>query len=100
MGKTYEQIDDKIRAWMQRQHMFFVGTAPLTKDGHVNLSPKGHDALRVLDERTLVYLDYGGSGVDLPRIRQHHAIQVARRIARDPLLANVVRNAFGVPIKR
>ena len=41
MGKTYEGIDDSIRAWMARQHMFFVGSAPLSEHGHVNLSPKG-----------------------------------------------------------
>ena len=36
MGKTYEKIDDKIRKWMERQHMFFVGTAsPLLGPTHV-----------------------------------------------------------------
>ncbi len=77
MGKTYEKIDDKIRHWIERQHMFFVGTAPLAKDGRVNLSPKGHDSLRVLDEKTLVYLDYGGSGVEtIAHVRENGRIVI------------------------
>jgi hypothetical protein len=44
--------------------MFFVATAPLGGDGHVNVSPKGGDTLRVLDERTVAYLDLTGSGVE------------------------------------
>ncbi len=77
MGKTYERIDDRVRQWMDRQHMFFVGTAPLAKDGFVNLSPKGHDALRVIDDRTLVYLDYGGSGVEtIAHVRENRRIVI------------------------
>lgn len=33
-----------------------------TADGHVNLSPKGHDCLRIIDEHTVAYLDMTGSG--------------------------------------
>src|SRR3954465_758300 len=45
--------------------MFFVGTAPRDDDGHVNISPKGPGgALRVLDERTVAYLDVIGSGAE------------------------------------
>ena len=43
--------------------MFFVATAP-SSGGHVNLSPKGLDSLRMIDSRTLVYLDYVGSGAE------------------------------------
>lgn len=64
MGKTYQAIDERIEGWMARQHMFFVGTAPLAADGSVNLSPKGNDTLRVLDPHTLLYLDSGGSGIE------------------------------------
>ncbi len=41
MGKVYEAIDEKLGAWIERQHLFFVATAPLAADGHVNMSPKG-----------------------------------------------------------
>ena len=40
-----------------------MATAP-ADGGHVNLSPKGHDALRVLDDRTVAYLDLTGSGAE------------------------------------
>ncbi|PJN22644.1 pyridoxamine 5'-phosphate oxidase family protein [Kitasatospora sp. CB02891] len=62
MGKTYERIDDRLRAFIDRQPVFFVATAPLSGDGHVNLSPKGRSGtLAVLDELTVAYLDFGGS---------------------------------------
>ena len=64
MGAVFEAIDGEVRAFIERQHVFFVASAPLAGDGHVNLSPKGLDALRVLDARTLVYLDTPGSGVE------------------------------------
>ena len=44
--------------------MFFVATAPVHADGHVNLSPKGLDTLRVIDDRRIAYLDYVGSGAE------------------------------------
>ena len=50
---------------MERQPVFFVATAPLSKAGHVNCSPKGNRReLVVLDERRLAYLDQTGSGVE------------------------------------
>jgi hypothetical protein len=64
MGKTFASIDDKLRAWLGKQHLFFVATAPLAGDGLVNCSPKGLDAFRVLDEHTVAYLDLTGSGVE------------------------------------
>lgn len=42
--------------------MFFVASAPLSGDGHVNLSPKGLDCLRVLTPNRVAYLDLTGSG--------------------------------------
>ncbi|MGA6161055.1 pyridoxamine 5'-phosphate oxidase family protein [Amycolatopsis magusensis] len=62
MGKTYERIDDRLRAFIDAQPVFFVASAPLSGDGHVNLSPKGRaGTLAVLDEHTVAYLDFGGS---------------------------------------
>ncbi|TWG95956.1 putative flavin-nucleotide-binding protein structurally related to pyridoxine 5'-phosphate oxidase [Mesorhizobium sp. J18] len=60
MGLSWQMIPDDMRAFIEAQKLFFVATAP--KDGRVNLSPKGLDTLRVLDERTVVYLDLTGSG--------------------------------------
>jgi hypothetical protein len=65
VGKVYERIDDHWRDWIARQSMFFVGTAPLDGDGHVNISPKGPiGSLRVIDDHTVAYLDVVGSGIE------------------------------------
>lgn len=65
MGRVYERIDDHQRAWIARQSMFFVGTAPSGSDGHVNVSPKGPiGTLKVLDDHTVAYLDIVGSGAE------------------------------------
>ena len=62
MGKVYKAITDGVRAWVDAQPMFFVSTAPLAADGHVNSSPRGHDALRILGPHRLtsraeIYVD-------------------------------------------
>jgi predicted pyridoxine 5'-phosphate oxidase superfamily flavin-nucleotide-binding protein len=65
MGKLYDRIDERLRAFIEEQPVFFVATAPLAGDGHVNVSPKGRSgSLAVLDERTVAYLDFGGSGAE------------------------------------
>src|SRR3954465_12265803 len=65
MGKVYDGIDERQREWIARQALFFVGSAPLAGDGHVNVSPKGPiGSLRVLDEHTVAYLDVVGSGAE------------------------------------
>src|SRR5947209_6155499 len=63
MGKRYDRIDDDLAAWLGRQHVFFTATAP-GDGGHVNCSPKGLEAFRILDPQTVGYLDYVGSGVE------------------------------------
>ena len=63
MAETYDGINADLRRWIERQHLFFVATAPLA-GAHVNVSPKGRDSLRVLDEHTLAYLDLTGSGIE------------------------------------
>ncbi|WBB60388.1 pyridoxamine 5'-phosphate oxidase family protein [Streptomyces sp. WMMC500] len=65
MGKTYERIDGRLRAFIEAQHMFFTATAPLAADGTVNLSPKGlTGSFAVLDDRTVAYLDFAGSNAE------------------------------------
>jgi hypothetical protein len=62
MGKVYEGITPRLRTFIEEQKVFFVASAPLAGDGHVNLSPKGRDGtLVVIDEHTVAYLDFGGS---------------------------------------
>ena len=64
MGKTYDTLDEKLISFIEKQRMFFVATAPLSADGHVNLSPKGYDAFHVIDGTTVAWLDLGGSGIE------------------------------------
>ncbi len=65
MGKVFDGIDEHMSKWIAAQALFFVASAPLDGDGHVNVSPKGPiDTLRVLDERTVAYLDVVGSGAE------------------------------------
>jgi hypothetical protein len=65
MGKVYAAIDDKLGAWIRRQALFFVATAPSGNSGHLNLSPKGPiETLRVLGPRRVAYLDLIGSGAE------------------------------------
>ena len=59
MAKVLPALDDELTDWMGRQHVFFVATAP-SEGGHVNVSPKGHDVLRVLDPHRVAYLDLTG----------------------------------------
>lgn len=62
MGKFYKSILDAHSSIIKRQHVFFVGTAPLQKDGHVNLSPKGLNSFRVLSANRVAYMDLISSG--------------------------------------
>ena len=65
MGRTYERIEPHVAEWMLRQPVFFVATAPLAGDGHINCSPKGNrDELIVLGDRRIAYVDQTGSGVE------------------------------------
>ncbi len=64
MGKTYQALDDKLIAFIQAQKMFFTATAPLTGQGHVNVSPKGYDSLAILGPNEVAWLDVGGSGIE------------------------------------
>jgi hypothetical protein len=64
MGKVYAEIDERNAAFIQAQQLFFVATAPTNLDAHLNLSPKGLDAFRILDPLTVAYLDLTGSGIE------------------------------------
>jgi len=64
MSKTYESIDQKHRDFIAKQKLFFVATAPLSPNGHVNVSPKGYDSFVLIDNNKVAYLDFGGSGIE------------------------------------
>jgi hypothetical protein len=62
MGTVYSSILPKHEEFIRKQRIFFVGSAPLSADGHVNISPKGHDVLRIFSPNEVAYLDLTGSG--------------------------------------
>ncbi len=62
MAKIHDTLDEDLITFIHNQPLFFVASAPLTADGHVNLSPKGLDCLRVLSPTQVAYLDMTGSG--------------------------------------
>jgi hypothetical protein len=78
MARVYDGIDDRQRDWIARQPLFFVGTAPLDGEGHVNVSPKGPiGSLSVLDEQTVAYLDVLGSGAEtIAHLRENGRIVI------------------------
>ncbi|GII80826.1 pyridoxamine 5'-phosphate oxidase [Sphaerisporangium rufum] len=101
MGKTYERIDGRLRAFIEDQPIFFTATAPLAADGTVNLSPKGlKGTLAVLDERTLAYLDGAGSNAEtIAHLRENGRITLMWCAFQGP--PNIVRvHGRGEPVFR
>ena len=75
MGKVHDGIGDALGAWIRRQHVFFVATAPLSAEGFVNCSPKGLDSLRILGPREVAYADLTGSGAEtIAHVRENGRI--------------------------
>lgn len=64
MSNAKTTIDERMSEFIRAQQMFFVGTAPASTSGHVNLSPKGLDSFRILSPTQVAYADFVGSGVE------------------------------------
>ncbi|MGP4017444.1 pyridoxamine 5'-phosphate oxidase family protein [Saccharopolyspora sp. 5N708] len=65
MGKVFESIDEALASWIAAQPLWFVATAPLAVDGHVNVSPRGPgSSLSILGPHRVGWADYTGSGVE------------------------------------
>jgi hypothetical protein len=62
MGKFFDSILEQHKTFIEKQKMFFVGSAPLSANGHVNLSPKGMDSFKVFADNKVAYMDIVGSG--------------------------------------
>ena len=78
MGKVHDGISPELQAFLERQPMFFVATAPLDPGGHVNVSPKGLDGtFAVLGPQRVAYLDLTGSGIEtVAHVRENGRITV------------------------
>jgi len=88
MGDTHERLNDKLRAFIGKQKMFFVATA--ARDGTVNVSPKGYDSVAIIDEATIAYLDFGGSGIEtLAHVKENGRITLMWCAFEGP--ANILR---------
>ncbi len=61
MAQIFDSLTTEILSFIEKQKMFFISTAP-TSEGEVNVSPKGYDTLRIINENRIIYLDYYGSG--------------------------------------
>jgi hypothetical protein len=64
VGKRFLEITPELQSFIEEQSLFFVGSAPLSANGHVNVSPKGLDTFRALGPRRVAYLDLAGSGIE------------------------------------
>lgn len=69
MAKQFAQLTPPLIQFIERQHIYFVGTA--TADSRVNISPKGMDSLRILSEKQVVWLNVTGSGNESAAHVQH-----------------------------
>lgn len=77
MGKVYPEIDARLTAFIEKQQVFFVASAPAGSDGYVNLSPKGLDSFRILSPHSVGYVDVVGSGAEtIAHIRQNGRITI------------------------
>ena len=78
MGQIYPQLDSALIEWIKAQHVFFVSTAPLTENGHINCSPKGLDgSFAVTGPNEVAYLDLTGSGAEtIAHLRENGRITI------------------------
>ncbi len=60
MSKKYESLSLELQKFIKKQKIFFVATGPAER--RINLSPKGTDSFRIIDEKTIIWLNLTGSG--------------------------------------
>ena len=94
--KMFDQIESEHRSFIERQHIFFVATAP--SEGRVNVAPKGMDTLRVVDPNRIVWLDLTGAEDETAA----HLLELPRMTLiwcsfdRNPLVLRAYGGAIGV----
>ena len=59
MGTRYKTLTKYDIDFIKKQKLFYLASS---SGKEVNLSPKGYDSIRILDDKTLLYLDFPGSG--------------------------------------
>lgn len=100
MGEVFTEINRDLQFWISKQKMFFVGTAPLSKDGHINCSPKGSDTFRLVNSQTVAYQDLTGSGIEtIAHLKENGRIVIM--FCGFEGAPQIVRlHGFGVPVFR
>ncbi|MGH3353675.1 MAG: pyridoxamine 5'-phosphate oxidase family protein [Nocardioides sp.] len=78
MGKVHARVDGRLREFVDSQVVFFVATAPLSGEGHINLSPRGiPGTFGMLDEHRFAWLDGTGSGSEtIAHLRENGRVTV------------------------
>lgn len=77
MGVFYETIPENISSWILEQKMFWVATAPLSRNHHINVSPKGGSYFGLLSSTQFWYMDLSGSGTEtIAHLRENGRITV------------------------
>jgi len=78
MVTFYESIPEKLLPWVRKQKVFWVATAPLNPEGHVNVSPKGVDGtFHIVNPNKVWYQDLSGSGAEtIAHIRENRRITI------------------------
>ena len=91
MADRFASLSPDLAQWWRAQPVFFVATAPAGDGGHVNLSPKGYDTLRVLGPQRVAYLDLTGSGVEtIAHLRENGRITLmACAFAGNPRISRI-----------
>ena len=91
MAERFASLSPELAQWWCEQPLFFVATAPAGDAGHVNLSPKGYDTLRVLAPDRVAYLDLTGSGVEtIAHLRENGRITLmACAFAGNPRISRI-----------
>ncbi|THH15288.1 hypothetical protein EW146_g5156 [Bondarzewia mesenterica] len=78
MPTFYDSIPANLSEWIQAQHVFWVATAPLSAEGHINISPKGlRGTFHVVDANHVWYEDITGSGIEtISHVRENGRIVI------------------------
>ena len=96
MSEMFEELTHEHIEFIKRQHVFFLGTAGA--DGFINVSPKGLDSLRVINETKIVWLNLTGSGNETAaHVRENKRMTIMLcSFEKQPLILRVYGNATAI----
>jgi hypothetical protein len=60
MSNFFKELNSSLQSFIEQQKVFFVATA--AQEGSINLSPKGLDSIKILNSKTILWLNLTGSG--------------------------------------